>query len=184
MQAAELERKEPANLTTMDRVNLGACYLRMNRPNDALRVLRQADQNNFLVKANLAATYQALNELDQAVAYEEQTLAAWPSIQPGWSNVELGWYRRVEGFYLKLLQFRLAERDANEREFNQPNRPWDKMDDLFGKPRPGPAASIIKPASCRGSYGANFRRTATPLCRNSSFGFPTTTVCIGNSVKS
>ena len=109
----------------------------MNRPNDALRVLRQADQSFFLVKANLAATYQALNELDQAVAYEEQTLTSWPTIQPGWNNVELGWYRRVEGFYLKLLQFRLAERNANEREFNQPNRPWDKMDDLFGKPHPG-----------------------------------------------
>jgi tetratricopeptide (TPR) repeat protein len=135
VQAAELEHKEPADLTTIDRVNLGACYLRMNRPNDALRVLREADQNYFLVKANLAATYQSLNELGQAVAYEGQTLAAWPSIQPGWNTIELGWYRRVEGFYLKLLQFRLAERDLNERQYNQPNRPWDKMDLLFEKPR-------------------------------------------------
>jgi len=137
VQAAALEQKEPADLTTIDRVNLGACYLRMNRPNDALRVLREADQNNFLVKANLAATYQALNELGQAAAYEGQALAAWPSIQPGWNSVELGWYRRVEGFYLKLLQFRLAERDLNEREYNQPNRPWDKMDLLFEKPHGG-----------------------------------------------
>jgi tetratricopeptide (TPR) repeat protein len=136
-QAAELEHKEPADLTTIDRVNLGACYLRMNRPNDALRVLREADQSHFLVKANLAATYQALGELGQAVAYEGQALAAWPSIQPGWNSVELGWYRRVEGFYLKLLQFRLAERDANERQYNQPNRPWETMDLLFEKPRGG-----------------------------------------------
>src|ERR1019366_2556871 len=54
-QAAELERKAPQDLTTIERVNLGACYLRMNRPNDALRVLREADQNHFLVRANLAA---------------------------------------------------------------------------------------------------------------------------------
>jgi tetratricopeptide (TPR) repeat protein len=135
VQAAALEQKEARDLTTIDRVNLGACYLRMNRPNDALRVLREADQNHFLVRANLAATYQSLNELGQAVAYEGQALAAWPSIQPGWNSAELGWYRRVEGFYLKLLQFRLAERDANERQYNQPNRPWDKMDLLFEKPR-------------------------------------------------
>ncbi len=137
VQAAKLEAKEPADLTTIDRVNLGACYLRLNRPNDALRVLRAADPNHFLVKANLAATYQALGELGQAVAYEGQAIASWPSIQPGWNTVELGWYRRAEGYYLKLLQFRLAERDANEREFNQPNRPWDKMDLLFDKPRSG-----------------------------------------------
>ena len=154
----------------MDRVNLGACYLRMNRPNDALRVLRRPTRTIFSSKPTSPPPTRP-NELDQAVAYEEQTLAAWPSIQPGWSNVELGWYRRVEGFYLKLLQFRLAERDADEREFNQPNRPWDKMDDLFGKPRPAPAA-IIKPASCRGSYGANFRRTATPLCAQFLVWFP------------
>jgi tetratricopeptide (TPR) repeat protein len=137
VQAAKLERKAAQDLTTIDRVNLGACYLRMNRPNDALRVLREADQNHFLVRANLAATYQSLNELGQAVAYEGQALAAWPSIQPGWNSVELGWYRRVEGYYLKLLQFRRAERDANERQYNQPNRPWDKMDLLFEKPRAG-----------------------------------------------
>ena len=136
IQATQLEHKG-ADLTTIERVNLGACYLRMNRPNDALRVLREADQGHFLVKANLAATYQALNELGQAVAYEGQAIAAWPSIQPGWNSVELGWYRRVEGFYLKLLQFRLAERDFNERTYNQPNRPWDTMDVLFEKPRAG-----------------------------------------------
>ena len=136
VQAAKLERKVP-DLTTIDRVNLGACYLRMNRPNDALRVLREADQNHFLVRANLAATYQSLNELGQAAAYQGQALAAWPSIQPGWNSDELGWYRRVEGFYLKLLQFRLAERNANERQYNQPNRPWDKMDLLFEKPLAG-----------------------------------------------
>jgi tetratricopeptide (TPR) repeat protein len=137
IQAAELEHKEPADLTTIDRVNLGACYLRMNRPNDALRVLREADQSHFLVKANLAATYQALGELGQAVAYEGQALAAWPSIQPGWNSFELGWYRRVESYYLKLLQFRLAERNLNERQYNQPNRPWETMDLLFEKPRGG-----------------------------------------------
>ena len=164
-QAAELEHKEPADLTTIDRVNLGACYLRMNRPNDALRVLREADQSHFLVKANLAATYQALGELGQAVAYEGQALAAWPSIQPGWNSVELGWYRRVEGFYLKLLQFRLAERDANERQYNQPNRPWETMDLLFEKPRRRgrlSGAGIAVEAVGRSAAGRLCYRVAAP----------------------
>ena len=129
-QAAALESKAPGELTTSDRVNLGACYVRLNRPNDAVRVLLQADQSNFLVLANLAAAYQALNELDRALAFEEQALAAWPSIQPGWNGNELAWYRRAEGYSLKLLESRQRESQANPG-----NKPPATMDLLFGKPR-------------------------------------------------
>ncbi len=129
-QAAALEAKAPGDRTTFDRVDLGACYIRLNRPNDAVRVLLQADQTNFLVLANLAAAYQSLNELDRAIAFEEQALAAWPSIQPGWNSTELTWYRRAEGYYLKLLESRQRESQANPA-----NRPAATMDVLFGKPR-------------------------------------------------
>ncbi len=129
-QAAALEAKAPGDRTTFDSVDLGACYIRLNRPNDAIRVLLQADQSNFLVLANLAAAYQSLNELDRALAFEEQALAAWPSIQPGWNGTELRWYRRAEGFYLKLLESRQRESQANPA-----NKPPATMDVLFGKPR-------------------------------------------------
>ena len=129
MQAADLEAKAPADRTTTDRVNLGACYIRLNRPNDAIRILSEADQSNFLVLANLAAAYQAIGEGDRAIAFEEQALAAWPSIQPGWNSGELAWYRRAEGYYLKLLESRRRESQANPG-----NRPPVTMDLLFGKP--------------------------------------------------
>ena len=129
-QARSLERKAPGDRTTFDCVDLGACYIRLNRPNDAVRVLLQADQSNFLVLANLASAYQSLNELDRAIAFEEQALAAWPSIQPGWNSSELTWYRRVEGFYLTLLESR-----QRESRTNPAGKPPATMDMLFGKPR-------------------------------------------------
>ena len=129
VQAAELEGKAPTDLTTTDRIDLGACYIRLNRPNDAIRVLSEADQSNFLVLANLAAAYQAINELDRAIGFEEQALAAWPSIQPGWSGQELSWYRRAEGYALKLLESR-----QHESRGNPGNRPAVTMDQLFGRP--------------------------------------------------
>jgi len=129
-QAAALEKKAPGDLTTADRIDLGACYLRLNRPNDAIRVLSAADQSHFLVLANLAAAYQGINELDRAIAFDEQALATWPSIQPGWNGSELRWYRRAEGFYLKLLESRQRESQANPA-----NKPAVTMDLLFGRPR-------------------------------------------------
>ncbi len=122
-QAAELEKKAPAAWTTTDRINLGACYLRMNRPNDAIRVLSEADQKNPFVLANLAVAYQGINELRGAVEKETDALAVWPSIQAGWTGGQLAWDRRVEGYYLKLLKWRL----------NEP-KPVKGMDLLFGAP--------------------------------------------------
>ncbi len=134
-QAAALEKKGLGLLTTRDRIDLGACYLRMNRPNDAIEVLSRADQKNAFVLANLAVAYQAINELREAVEKETDALAAWPSIQPGWNEGQLAWYRRVEGYYLKLLKVRL----------NEP-RPVKGMDNLFGTPaRSGAYEAQIQP---------------------------------------
>ena len=165
-QAAELEKKAPGALTTRDRIDLGACYLRMNRPNDAIRVLSEADQRNAFVLANLAVAYQAINELRGAVEKETDALAAWPSIQPGWNEGQLAWYRRVEGYYLKLLIARL----------NEP-RPVKGMDNLFGTPvHPG----AYEAGSSRGSCGTACRRTPMKSSRSSSSGPRTTTASTGS----
>ena len=135
MQAAALEQKTPGAWTTTDRIDLGACYLRMNRPNDAIRVLSDADQKNPFVLANLAVAYQGINELRGAVEKEKDALAAWPSVQPGWNEGQLAWYRRAEGYYLKLLKSRLDE-----------PKPAKGMDPLFGAPaRPGDYEAEIQP---------------------------------------
>ena len=167
-QAAELEKKAPAAWTTTDRINLGACYLRMNRPNDAIRVLSEADQKNPFVLANLAAAYQGINELRGAVEKETDALAVWPSIQAGWTGGQLAWDRRVEGYYLKLLKWRL----------NEP-KPVKGMDLLFGAPN-GPANTRSR--SCRGSCGTTCRRTPTRSSPSCSSGPLMTIVFTGNWV--
>ena len=107
----------------------------MNRPNDAIRVLSQADQKNAFVLANLAVAYQAINELRGAVEKETDALAAWPSTQPGWDEGRLAWYRRAEGYYLVLLKSRL----------NEP-KPAKGMDPLFGAPtRRGDYEAEVQP---------------------------------------
>ncbi|HVS39240.1 MAG TPA: tetratricopeptide repeat protein [Gemmataceae bacterium] len=123
VQAAELEKKGSAHWTTADRINLSACYIRMNRAPEAIQILTEADRTNYLVLANLAAAYQAINELQKAIDTETEALAVWPDIQAGWTNSQLTWYRRVEGYYLKLLQSRRDE----------PKPPTD-MDAIFGAP--------------------------------------------------
>ena len=129
----ELEAKAPGDLTTDDRINLGACYIRLGRSDKAVEVLKAADQKNFLVLANLAAAYGpaplGLSELDRAVSYEEQALAAWPSSQPGWNGTALYWYHRAETYYLKLLRLRLREALANPTA-----KRWETLDALFDKP--------------------------------------------------
>jgi hypothetical protein len=138
---AQLEAKEQGDRTTTDKVGLGACYIRLGRPNDAIGVLSSADQEDFLVLANLAAAYghPAVKELERAVSYEEQALNAWPATLAGWSGEELAYYRRAEVYNLKLLRLRAREAIAGPT-----NKPWDAMDALFDKPRL-PAGDDYKP---------------------------------------
>ena len=97
------------NLSTRDRVDLGGCYIRLGKYDEAVSVLRAGDQRNFLILANLAAAYHAKGELRQAADYQQQALAEWPAVWAGWSDAQLRWNRRVERFYLTLLEHRLVE---------------------------------------------------------------------------
>ncbi len=125
-----LEAIPPDARSNADRINLGACCIRLGRYNDAVQVLGAADQRDFMVLANLAAAYDGMKELDRAVGYEEQALDAWPSSQPGWDAQQLYWYHRAETYYLKLLRLRLRESLANPSV-----KSWDRMDALFDRPR-------------------------------------------------
>jgi tetratricopeptide (TPR) repeat protein len=128
-EAAALGRKErEGSLTTIDRINLGACNIRLGRPNDAIRVLEAGDHDNFLILANLAAAYHAAGQLNRAVSFQEQALDAWPELLAGWTKAQLNWYRRVDRFYLKLLRLRQAEERDNPGRFQ-----WEAVDALFDK---------------------------------------------------
>jgi tetratricopeptide (TPR) repeat protein len=134
LQEAEREAKAPADLSSDDRLTLGACYIRLGRFDNAITALSAADQSDFRVLADLAAAYAARGELDRAVAYQEQALDAWPSVHPGWGTGQLMWFRRADGYQLKLYQLRQREAKANPVP-----KPWDTMDALFDRPR-GPGA--------------------------------------------
>jgi hypothetical protein len=125
-EAARLkEKQEAGGLSTVDRVDLGACYLRMGRPNEAIEVLEAGDRTHFLILANLASAYHAINEFDRAISYQKQALDAWPPVWAGWNGAEWQFYRRVERYYLELLRGRLREHLRNA------GRPVRTLDALF-----------------------------------------------------
>jgi tetratricopeptide (TPR) repeat protein len=107
---AELEDLERIGaLNTLDRIDLGACYIRLRRFGDALRVLKGADQGHFLVLANLATAFFESGELDLALRYQEQALRAWPPVWAAWNMGAWIRYRRCELLFKRLLEGRLAE---------------------------------------------------------------------------
>ncbi len=130
--ARELEAQDREGwLPTLDRVDLGACYLRMGREPEAVRVLEAGDRKHFMVLANLATAYHAIGQLDRAIAYQRQAIDAWPAVWAGWSDAELQRYRRADRYYLTLLQLRYREQ---LRPGRQPARATT-VDELFPKVR-------------------------------------------------
>jgi tetratricopeptide (TPR) repeat protein len=129
------------NLSTRDLVDLGGCYIRLGKYDQAVSVLRAGDRRNFLILANLAAAYHAKGELLQAAEYQQQALAEWPAVWAGWSDAQLRWNRRVERFYLTLLKHRLGE----QRRGGGDPAEVPTVDDLF------PPVQFVEPG---GSYRA------------------------------
>jgi tetratricopeptide (TPR) repeat protein len=131
-QARVLEAREKAGaLSTTERADLGACYLRMGRFHDAIRVLEAGDRKHFLILANLATAYYSIDQLDRAMAYQRQALDAWPAVWAGWTFAQLQWYRRAERYFLSLLQLRYREQ---LRARGRP-APITAVDELFPKVR-------------------------------------------------
>jgi tetratricopeptide (TPR) repeat protein len=115
-QLAGLHEKRDA-LSDIDRVNLGACLIRMGRFNEAraalgeaLRVVPADSPARFLLLLNLAAAYQEDNDLLQrAIDLQRQALRAWPRLWAGWNRWENTWYRHAEEYALTVMQLRQRE---------------------------------------------------------------------------
>jgi hypothetical protein len=108
VEAMEKHRKADT-LFVLERVNLSTAYLRLGKASDALKVLREADQDHFLVQANLAGVYQSTNELRMAIRHQRRALAMWPAVCAWWPTAQLDYYRECEQYNLKLLESRLQE---------------------------------------------------------------------------
>jgi hypothetical protein len=132
-EAQRLEKKlHDGSLTTLERAELGAYYIRLNRAEEARDLLEAGDKTHFLILLHLAEAYHELSLtlsprlLLRAVSYQQQALEHWPAVWAQWTGWEWGFYRRAEQLYLKLLNLRLAESGARRASRDGPG-----LDPLF-----------------------------------------------------
>lgn len=111
-QVEHLEQlKADGLLSTIDRVNLSGCYLRLGgqRIGDARRLLLAGDQKDFLIQSNLAAAYFLSGELEMATRHQQNALTFWPDVFAGWTGQQLKQYRNAERALLTLYLLRREE---------------------------------------------------------------------------
>lgn len=109
-QVARLEAlQHDGPFTTIDRVNLSACYLRLNRVPEALRLLSAGEKDHFLIRSNLAAAYFLAGEPAMAMRYQVKALEAWPEAFFAWDEGQRQRYRCCELALLRLYSARADE---------------------------------------------------------------------------
>lgn len=123
--------------TLEEKVSLGAYWLRLGRPDEAINLLeplyRGEGRSNFMVIANLASAYQMMGDpqsLQRADDYLRTALSArvWPKEWPGISKEQLDWYKECENAQLKLGRVRRKELAAQGGK----GKPPEAVDDYFG----------------------------------------------------
>src|SRR5262249_42873861 len=100
---------EEGSISTLERVDLSACYIRLQKFDKALEVLEGANQGHFLVQANLAIAHLELGDLRQAGICQRKALSLWPKATTYWGTAELDFYRRCDQALLRLIESRQAE---------------------------------------------------------------------------
>ncbi len=117
-QLEELETKRKKGiLNPRERVNLGACLIRLGRYSKAQEVLEESlrmvprdSSYRFLLQLNLAAVCQEDNSLLQrALDLQREALDAWPALLPSWNRQESSWFRHVERYALTVMELRNRE---------------------------------------------------------------------------
>lgn len=138
---AELEAKQRSSaLSTEDRVNLSAYYLRTRQPLNPLPHLEKAravlepvkHQRDFMVLSNLGMANELSGDLDRAISYSEQALDAWPALWPGLRSDQLNELHRAESLHVALLRARLVEQ---RRRAGKRDPAAETVDALFPKVR-------------------------------------------------
>lgn len=125
------DRKDAASAQELS--NLGACYLRLGQPTEAMDVLTRAaarDRRNFTTLANLGTAYQLLGQPIASLGRLREAREVWPVAWPGLTAAQLAWYRKVEGYQERLVRLRVREPAGTA--------PPDAPDDLFGLRLVGP----------------------------------------------
>jgi hypothetical protein len=155
----ELEGEEArGTLSLEDRSNLGAYYIRLGKPDKAIRVLEpKAREGNFMLLTNLATAHELNGSADLAVRYQEQALAAWPTMHAGWDTVMLQFYRKAEQLQLKLLTLR------QERSRQPEQAAHLQLDNLFPRVRFGGPGGKYEVGGISSAQAAEIPSDATSL---------------------
>jgi tetratricopeptide (TPR) repeat protein len=148
--AAELAtRYNPDALTSEQKINLSAVFIRRRKYDDAINLLTpltRHEPKNFLALGNLATAYQLAGQESRAISTLEQALDVWPK-QMGELDVAMraflqscGWhegaydlYRKAESYQLKLLKLRVRE-SLNKKGSNNSFETVDALFDDGQKP--------------------------------------------------
>jgi hypothetical protein len=118
------------DLTADESADLGALYVRLGKPQQAIGILRPAARQHpehFRIAAHLGTAWQLAGDLEQAAAALEDAVRLAPDK-----------WREGEDYHLKLVRLRLRE---GKREMSAP-------DDLFGvrfTGRPGERLTDLPP---------------------------------------
>jgi tetratricopeptide (TPR) repeat protein len=109
---AALEKMaEEGRLSSQDRVNLAAFYIRLNDPAKAIALLEAVPprQRDWMAWSNLATASQLAGNLERAEAYLSEALENWPKTTNETTSWRLNFLRVAEQYYLRLLRSRLRE---------------------------------------------------------------------------
>jgi tetratricopeptide (TPR) repeat protein len=162
-QRAALEAKVRAGSATVeDRVNLGACLIRLRQYEQAVDVLSPAvgERRNFMVFANLGTAHQLAGRLDRALSYLEQAKDVWPDQWPGLSQEQLRWYRQAEDYQRKLVRLRFRE---SVRQPAGRGRAPATVDELFTGPDGAPLRFVGENGQYEAGKLAPAERQKLPL---------------------
>ena len=102
-------------LSTLERVSLGAGYIRLGRLPEAIRLLEAGDKTHPLILANLATAYFDSGEYDVAARHQAELLRRWPGVLPGWTQDDLARARAVELLFERVIRNRADEARRNLR---------------------------------------------------------------------
>jgi len=164
---AALEAKQASgSLTTLDRINLGGCYLRLGGPGNEDRIEKAiavlttdartpADPGNAFLLANLATALSLRQPLEpqrlqEAMDYLEMAIHLWPPVSAECpDSFLLNWFLRAEKLQYRLLNLRYREAIRSQGRIQQPA--VLTVDDLFPVlqkvwARDGYEAGRLKPA--------------------------------------